>query len=489
MAIPGIITASTALFKRLPDRLFAPLGSVNRHGYWSVLCELHKRRFGPDAPIPPSYGYLQRDIHKDIEDHLTYDEAWEAENGESPDTPLNIRAIGIFNQLHECGWFRVDRYGMEKTVTMAPGVSQLLNLLINFAETGPIFVSGKIRSIDASLTTVINGDGGGDLLREAAEQARHLFEHIRNTGMNVRDLMTMISAETTTRSYIRNFFNEYIEQVFIGDYRELKTKEHPLSRSPQILRTVEILSSDGVHRARLIDWYSQRMASGNQEKGASLFERDIRRLFELERISEYLERLDQEFYRANKRALAFIDYRIRSPRPVDHLIRHGIERLLSLHASSEVAPLFAPDMLISGNRLAEPKRSIERPPASPLRQQAISDRTRALANIMRRAREARAVTVPKMMSYVSGALAGDTSVSSEALPAGTIEEVRTYQMLHSIAMSMSSGSPRLTIDARRYAHGFDVKSTDTTEHPHPYLSGKPFEVVRRQRRSTPRSDK
>lgn len=68
--------------------------------------------------MPPSHGFLLRDIHEDIEDHIKYDSAWESEDGETPDTPLNIRAIGIFNRLQDAGWFKTERWGMERTVVM-----------------------------------------------------------------------------------------------------------------------------------------------------------------------------------------------------------------------------------------------------------------------------------------------------------------------------------------------------------------------------------
>ena len=108
MAVPSVTPASMALFQRIPERLFGPLASQNRHGYWSLLCHLHRRRFGPDAPLPPSYGFLQREITQEIEDHLKYADEWQPESGDQPDTPLNIRAIGIFNRLVEAGWFRLE---------------------------------------------------------------------------------------------------------------------------------------------------------------------------------------------------------------------------------------------------------------------------------------------------------------------------------------------------------------------------------------------
>lgn len=61
------------------------------------------RRFGPDAPLPPSYGFLQRDVIQEIEECLKYADEWQPESGDQPDTPLNIRAIGIFNRLVDAG--------------------------------------------------------------------------------------------------------------------------------------------------------------------------------------------------------------------------------------------------------------------------------------------------------------------------------------------------------------------------------------------------
>lgn len=132
--------ASLELFKRLPDRIFSPLASENRHRFWSVLCALYNHRFGPDAPLPPSRGYLQSAMHKFIENHITYDDAWVEEEGVSPKTPLDIRAIGVFNRLVEAGWLRVERHGLERTVQMPPIIGQFLGTLVGFAEAGPVFV-------------------------------------------------------------------------------------------------------------------------------------------------------------------------------------------------------------------------------------------------------------------------------------------------------------------------------------------------------------
>lgn len=77
----GNRSAARMLFERLPDRLFAPLASPNRHRYWALLCRLHAKRFGPDAPLPPSHGFVLRDVMQDIEDELVTQDTWENEDG------------------------------------------------------------------------------------------------------------------------------------------------------------------------------------------------------------------------------------------------------------------------------------------------------------------------------------------------------------------------------------------------------------------------
>ncbi len=472
----SLMPASLALFKRLPDQIFAPLGSPNRLLYWSVLCALYHHRFGPDAPIPPSYGYLLHDIHKFIENYITYEDDWTPEDNEPPETALNVRAMAIFRRLHEAGWFRIERYGMERTVTMRPAVGQFLAELIKFAERGPIFVSGKIRLIADSLSYVATSEAGkttGENLREAANLSRELIEHIRNTGTNVRDLIDALDPDLPTSQYVRAFFQDYIVQMFIGDYRELRTREHPLSRRRQIIETAEAISLDVERRAALVTWYAQYLANGNRMDAETIMERDLARVCELSRIEEYLDRLDDELRRANRKALAVLDYRIRSVRPLDALIRSAIANVATM-PDRGVPGILASGPLMGSMRLFEPRIVVERPRASPLRKPVFSPREIAHARLMQRAREARSVTVIKLSAYVASALDGREQTSNDKLPLSSVEELRAYQTLQTVSMAQGSGSVRLARDSRILARTFDATPTGENEVAHPYISGRPF---------------
>ncbi|WP_460421577.1 hypothetical protein [Pseudomonas sp. ZL2] len=82
MAVHGLDDDGLKLFEKTQDRLFSPLASPNRHQFWALLCHLYRRRFGPDAPLPPSHGFVQRELLQEIEDHIRFAPNWQPEDEE-----------------------------------------------------------------------------------------------------------------------------------------------------------------------------------------------------------------------------------------------------------------------------------------------------------------------------------------------------------------------------------------------------------------------
>lgn len=477
-------TAASLLFERLPEKIFAPLASPNRETYWGILCALYSRRFGPDAPLPPTQGFSTREVTKEIEGELVIHDAWIEEDETVPETPLNIRAITIFNRLLDCGWLRLNRHGVDKRVSMTPAVNQFLGQLVNFAETGPIFVAGKVRSIEANLRMVIMDGADPSSFAEAAEQARNLIEHIRNTGTNIRDLMDTISGEEKTAEYVRRFFSDFVEQVFIGDYKELRTREHPLSRRTQILQWVEGLIASNESRERMIAWYETRRFNGDRARAERVFARDTQKLLDIQHIDEYLERLDEEIRRANRRALAYLDYRLRSQSHIDLLVDRAITRIINSGKAYHDTP-FAAGEMVSPTRLAEPRRIIPRPSPSEIRRVQPTIEAVARARLLSLMREVRSLDKVSLTKFVSRQLNGKPSLSSTELVLESVADVRAYQGLLSLRMAIETGSPRLQADARSMMPGFTIKpeSNDRQDVVNKWISGRPFVIEKRERKA------
>jgi hypothetical protein len=447
--------AAHLLFERLPDRLFLPLATESRFQYWTLLCALHRHRFGPEAPLTPSDGFTHRDISRKIEEVLR-ELDWnpvEIEGADDPATPLNVRANGILQRLVDCGWLREDRHGLEKRITMAPAVSQFLSDLVRFAETGPVFVAGKIRSIELNVNAVADG-AEGDSLAEAADSARNLIEHIRNTGLNVRDVMNALTPELATGEYVRRLFKDYIKSIFIGDYGELRTREHPLARRQQILDTLERKVCSPENYARLIGWYKKNMANDNEVDARRLLERNLDRIRELSRIDEYLERLDEEIRRANKQAVAFLDYRVRALRPVDAIIDSAINSLLRVDC--DVAVPFSPGSMISPESLAEPRIRAPKLPADALRRAVPTETDIARMHLKMRAREARQVTPLKLRLFLRDQLNDRAELTSDQLRIESVSDLVSKQALALNALAMKTKSEKQRRAAQANIRGHDL---------------------------------
>lgn len=465
------------LFTRLPDRLFAPLASINRFQYWTLLCALHAKRFGPEAPLPPSIGFSQREITADIAEELQYQE-WTPEGDETtPATPLANRAIAVFNRLQEAGWLRMDRVGVKEMVTMPPAVAHFMNRLVEFAYTGPEFVSGKIRSIEANLKLLLDEATDGASLQEAARQARALMEHVRVAGTNVRDLMLEIGRVDVTGEFVRRFFDDYVERMFIGDYKELRTREHPLSRRQEILRLAAHVQQTPDLRARLLQWYQDKQAGRDPLRAEAMFERDIQKVEDLRRIDEYLVRLDDEIRRANKLALAYLDYRLRASRPLDALINQAIATVLKYGQSAAALAPFAPGLCIGGERLAVPRGEVKRAPASALRKQVMSPEQEARARLALRARDRRSMSLPKLADFVRQQLGQASAMPANSLQIDSIEAVRALQMLCTIAAANAAPNQQLRAHARAMSSGFTTVRMEGQEERDQGISHLPFTIV------------
>lgn len=486
MALPGLregvpslgdAPEAEALFEKLPDRLFGPLAAQNRRTYWRVICRLYADFFGPDVSAPPIDGYPVRTIQSAIEDELSRIDDWLLEDGEALDTPLAIRANQLMKMLAGAGWLALVARGAREYVSMRTETLSFAGVLISYAQAEPVFFSAKVRSIKSLLATVHGGEGDGDQLNEAASQSRQLIEYIRHMIGAVAALESTFREAKTTAEFVRAFFTEFIETHFIGDYRELRTHEHPLAERNHIVEMAEDLLSVDAHRERLLAWYRDKRANGNQDKAEVLFHRDIGRLLDFNRIDEFLLRLDDEVRRVNQRALATLDYKLRSTQHLDQLLRWATRAVVATPEALSATP-FAPGEMVTPERLAAPPRRAAQHQAASLRDTVISDEELARAALRLRAREARTLTAPELAGFVQKQMGDADTMDGADLSFTSIKEVRALQVLMTLAAASSLNSPKIDLASRAMTRGFRVRQIETNPLSTPFLTGTPFRLER-----------
>jgi hypothetical protein len=469
------------LFDLVPDGLFGPLASPNRRHYWRLLCRLFEEFFGPDAPIPPSIGYQRREITGALERYLLTDDPWEDAEGESPDAPLAVRAHGIYERFRAAGWLRQERIGAREMASMPHAVTQLLTALVEFCEHGPGFLGAKVRSIELQLRQVVDGKAGADTLDEAADQARQLLSWVSAIGVQVRDLMPELSRAETTAQFARKLFERYVGELFVGDYAELHNADHPLARRTAILAMVREIEQPPL-RESLLEWHLGRIAAGDRARAEQRLQRSLRRLRELDRIDEYLQRLDDDIRQANRRALAFLDYRLRAPDHLDVLLRRACRGALNAPEDTLRLPV-APGGLMDESRLRPPKARPRPIPRSANIAHEPTPEQLARLNLLRRMKRVRLVLPEDLARYVARHFGEADTVDSQALEIASIEDFRAYQTLLTLALrSHRRGGLRRDDPLQRLLRGFRLELVPGEHSDNDYLHSPRF-VLHRTRKA------
>jgi Family of unknown function (DUF5716) len=467
-----------ALFDLLPDGIFAPLTAPNKRHYWRLLYQLFEDRFGPDAPLPPSVGFQRREIVSDLEGYLLTDDPWETEEGETPNTPLNTRANNIYERFRIAGWLRQERIGAREMVSMPPLINRLLGTLTEFIEQGPTFLGAKMRSIELQLRQVVDGQAGGDTLDEAADQARQLLSFVASTSVQVRDLMAELTQSESTAAFARALFERYVSRLFVGDYADLHSADHPLARRSAILSMLTEIEHSAI-RDRLAVWYQTKLTAGDALRAEQRLQRSLRRLAEIDRIDEYLDRLDEDIRQANRRAIAYLDYRLRAPEKLDVLLTRACRAVQQAPASELRLPI-APGALMHEERLRPPRQAPSEIARSANEIRIPTPEQIARMALLQKMKRARLVLPEDLQRYVTRHLHAD-KIDSEELAIVSIADLRAFQTLLTLGMRSGVRSGLRAGDPlRNLQKGFRVELIATQRQTHAQLIAPRF-VIHRQR--------
>lgn len=425
-----------SIFDRLPEGIFRPLASVNRRHHWDLLIHLYERFFSPDAPPVDGDGLLHRSVTMEIERFILTRSDWVGEDGDELDSPLNVRANLALSRLVECGWLREEGVGLRKFLDMHPTVQKFLELLWQFAEEGPQLIGGKVQLIYNQLINVDkdpSGQAGG--FAEAAKQSRQLVSLLKNTAVRVKDVLADLANKDTTAAYIEAFFSEYISKIFIRDYHELRTENHPLRHRFDILRIVYDLRDAPAKRDVLVSWYRAAHQLRSDVEAEELFEKDVSRFLLLGNIETYLDRLDANINRATSRAIAYINYSLRTRSHIDTLIRQSIESAIRTDETGEPIMAALPSgPLFSEQRLREAREPAAPPQRTTIRKKVMTTEQRAIATLHKAMTRNREITGKMVMNYLETQVKSGAALDSESMRVESVSDLIAFACLSRLGM-------------------------------------------------------
>lgn len=424
------------LFDRLPPDLFRPLTGPNQRQTWTLLVRLYERFFGPDALPPHDEGFLRRDVTMEVERFLLECQDWHDEEGTSADDRLPVNQANLLlHRLINTGWLREERIGVRGFITMHPTVTRFLETLHQFAVDGPQLIGGKVQMIYNQLKEVLrHPESQAQGFQTAAQETVRLINTLNATAVRVRDVLSSLGQDHATEVFVRRFFSDYVSSLYVKDYRQLRTENHPLRHRWDILRIVADLRDDPSTREALIKGYGALRAQN--EDPNDLFEADVARFMRFNDVERYLDRLDSSVNEATRRSVAFLTYRLKTSDRLELLVDQAIHAVLAADARGLPieGQLFPPGPVFSEDRLRAPTVRKKAPPKVVIRKREMTPRERALFMLRRAMIRHRDVTPQTLERYLSSYLENNLSVSSDALSIASVEEACAYLALSRLAL-------------------------------------------------------
>src|SRR3546814_8302419 len=132
----------------------------------------------------------------------------------------------------------------------------------------------------------------------------------------IRDVLELLREEETTSNDVKRFFCDYISKLYIKDYRDLRTDNHPLRHRNEIVSLALVLQRDERRRDPMIRAYVDHHKLRNLSRAEQLFEKDIAFILRFRHVEEYLDRLNDNVSRATLDALSTLNYLLPTPNDI-----------------------------------------------------------------------------------------------------------------------------------------------------------------------------
>ena len=452
--------STASLFDRVPERIFRPLGALEyARRNWSLLAHLYNDFFAPEADPPEGEGWTQKRVTASIERFL---QRWDDEHGadqEEQGTPLNVRAHGALKGLIESEWLCMDRIGFTQFVIMRPAVQSLFELLKTFAEQGPEFISGRVQSIRNNLIQVQSDpETNAAVYQVAAKECSALLRMLNTTRMRVREASEHLRQQETTHIFLERFFGDYISSLYIGDYSDLFSRNHPLTSRWEIIDLVSQIADEPERRMKLRSWYRKNLRCRSDEEADHLIDADTARVLALRDVDRLLARLKDAVTRANDQALGYLQYKVRSQGNFDQWIDQTIDAVVRTADSKEDDTLMMPMGWSQGKLLSE--GALKLPTAKPrkrkgavIKKHEISPEAQARRLVRQIMKGNREVSEGIILAYVDRHLSPGGVVDSASMTVDSINDLcvlAAFSRLGLVAERAQRNTQKGIVRAKQY---------------------------------------
>ncbi|MBR7780626.1 Wadjet anti-phage system protein JetA family protein [Undibacterium luofuense] len=430
------------LFDRLPPGIFNPLTGRNNRRTWELFVRLSERFFGPDSVPPFPDGYLLDQVTKEVERFLL-DHDWD-DGEEITDTPIAAKAAELVTRLSDTGWLIKEKIGMRTFISMRPTVMRFFETLQQFATEDPQHIGGSIQLVYSQLQSVQKdpqGQAAG--FATAAQVCARMINSLNATTIRARDLMKDLIKENTTPGFIKRFFAEHIGELYVRDFKQLRTENHPLSLRFEIIHLVTEVTSNEIQRAKILTGYVETSGLSPVEAELAL-DRDVDRFRRLLDVETFLERMDRVMEAATQRALAFINYRLKASDRLEYAIEDTLNTMTRMEkAGLEIEGRLLPaPPIVSEARLQLPRPAPIKPKRLTMLKRELTLQQKAMHELRRAMIASRDMSPAAAKRFIESILEPGQTLNATEIPIKEVRDAVSYLGLMRIAAQAERTSHR-----------------------------------------------
>ncbi|MCM0080182.1 DUF5716 family protein [Geomonas sp. Red32] len=423
------------LFKKLPDDIFRPLAGPNRHLYEDVLLALYPVFF--DENEAEDFFPRRDAVIAEIQETLGRIERlqWVAESAEDTEEIEQFPTVPrcadyLYHRLIRTGWLEEDQEGYNKTVVMPPIVSSLLAALISISHNEKKSYGGTVLGILVQIEAAIgNPEEMGQLLIEAVDNTRKFTSHLTSIIYGLKDIQSQIIASRSPRDIFATFFDDFVTNILIADYKTLQSENNPFRFRTRILQHLRVLQGKYDTAVAIAKHYAERYGETDTRSLMRVMD-DIQylvRSFEL--VDRRLAKIDQFRARLEDRVAETVRYLDKTTPGMRNRIAAILEAVgaaeekgLGWDAEFPSPPTLMSHPLLSPNSVRFVARRRSPLSGQVLREAAVSAeviaKSRALTLYMARRR----VTPEKVAAYLERHLATKDQVEAQEMEIETVED-------------------------------------------------------------------
>ncbi len=442
------VAETTALFGKLPADVFRLFAGSNRGFYadlleyldgevFAVAGELVSKRETIDA-----IGEFIRREGQDLDftaERPTHLDA-EAERDTDP------RRFFAYARLLDTGWLVEHRDRYRRIVDFDPDARLLLQALLEIKSGRMRSYGGEVLQVQALLDSARTQPGTkSENVANAARSAKSFRNHLRSVTGAMRKIEALLVQQTNLKSLFGTYFEDFVAEHLIVDYKRLHTQDNPFRYRVDILDLAQEMAND----RELVDALATAMVregrAADSERAATTLLADLQTVVTVfQAVDDHLELVYATQSRIERRVRNTVRYMDRISEIATHRITAAIEMLGQSGLPSD-APVAVPHAFatvrpaVSEANLYHPARKRGEPERKALTRRRRDPAHDAFRRDLRQYHERARITPEKLVAYLERAMAGRDTVAAAELPLATLDDFFVFERLRDLPYLADGG--------------------------------------------------